>query len=462
MNLSDFFCDCISETGFKVQRKRGDDMERFEILLEKEYGALQRYVRFRIGDRFDADDVLQETCLAAYNCFSDLKDVSAFKPWLLGIARHKCDDHFRQKAKRMEIPLEDLHGRVITSGLHGRTQTDAVRETLDKLGDNDKRILYLYFFKQMPQAQIAEKLGIPVGTVKSRLYTAKANFRRAYPYTPITKGENKMKKNKMPEFLPEYSITKSEKEPFCVKWEEIMGWMIVPKLGEKLTWAAYDLPERRRTETCEMEVVGRAEVHGVEGVEITAREYEPMEPNKTRADTEKDGDVLTVDRRFIAQLTDTHCRILAESHYENGVRKCYTFLDGDEFLPNWGYGEDNCGNEVNITKKGTINFDGQNVTGVKSDFLLDIVGRFTVKIGGKEYDTVCVMDIGTYDEGILSEQFLDKNGKTVLWRIFNPDRWCFERYKKTWSEMLPDNERLTVNGKTYVHWYDCISDYIID
>ena len=161
MNLSGFFCDCI----YEVRRKRGDDMDGFEKLLENEYRALQRYVRFRIGDKYDADDVLQETCLSAYKSFGELKDEAAFKPWLLGIARHKCDDHFRQKAKRMEIPIQDLHERVLSSGLHGRTEVDAVRETLCTLGDNDKQILYLYFFKQMPQADIAEKLGVPLGTV---------------------------------------------------------------------------------------------------------------------------------------------------------------------------------------------------------------------------------------------------------------------------------------------------------
>ena len=36
-----------------------------------------------------------------------------------------------------------------------------------------------------------------------------------------------------------------------------------------------------------------------------------------------------------------------------------------------------------------------------------------------------------------------------------------ERYKKPWSEQLPENDRLIVNGTTYVHWYDCITDYIL-
>ena len=105
--------------------------------------------------------------------------------------------------------------------------------------------------------------------------------------------------------------------------------------------------------------------------------------------------------------------------------------------------------------------DSTVVTSANKDFLLDIVGRYTVTIGGKSYDTVCVMDIETYDCGVVSEQFLDKNGKTILWRRFNRDDWAIDRYKKPWSEQLPENDRLTVNGTTYVHWYDCITDYIL-
>ena len=126
----------------------------------------------------------------------------------------------------------------------------------------------------------------------------------------------------------------------------------------------------------------------------------------------------------------------------------------------WGFGEDNCGNETNLSVKGDIRRNGNRVETAKKDFLLDIVGRYTVTIGGKSYDTVCVMDIETYNCGVVSEQFLDKNGKTILWRRYNRDDWAIDRYKKTWSEQLPENDRLTVNGTTYVHWYDCITDYI--
>ena len=160
-------------------------------------------------------------------------------------------------------------------------------------------------------------------------------------------------------------------------------------------------------------------------------------------------------------MTDTHCRYLATIQNDGDVHSFITFLDGDEFLHNWGFGEDNCGNETNLKMRGDIKRADQVVTCVNKDFLLDIVGRYNVTIGGKSYDTVCVMNIETYNCGVVSEQFIDRSGRTILWRRFNRDDWSIKRYKKKWSELLPHNEILTVNGKTYVHGYDCITDYIL-
>lgn len=254
---------------------------------------------------------------------------------------------------------------------------------------------------------------------------------------------------KMPEYLPDYTIEKSSKDPFPVKWEELMGWFLIPKLGEKLSWGMYDIPTRKCGHIYDMQVTQPAQVHGIDGVELTAREFRFSGKEETATYT------------FVAQLTDTHCRYLAATCTENGVRKYITFLDEDAFLPNWGFGKDNCGNEVNLKAKGEIVRNGDDVKSLNKSFLLDIVGRYDVTINGNRYDTVCVMDIETYNSGVASEQYLDKNGRTVLWRRFNRDDWAFDRYKKTWSEQLPENERRIINGQIYVHWYDCITDYII-
>ena len=391
--------------------------------------------------------MLQEVYLSAYQKFPQLKNKDSFKAWIISIARNKCNDYFRGKASHFEIPIDELTDKELTQTRYGVSEVFSVRETLDLLGDKDKQILYLYFWKEMPQAEIAKCLNIPVGTVKSRLHTAKQNFKNKYPYrTDMSKGECNMKK--LPEFIPEYKIEVSTASPFAVKWEELMGWFLVPKLGQELSWGMYDIPSRKCSHVYDMKVTGKAKVHGIEGVELTARETSYFQ---------KEG---VVDRTFVAQLTDTHCRYLATLRNDGDVRNYITFLDGEEFMLNWGFGEDNCGNETNLSPKGDIRREGTVITCADKDFLLDIVGRYMVTIGGQRYDTVCVMDIETYNGGVVSEQFLDKNGRTILWRRFNRDDWAMERFHRKWSEMLPDNEQITINGITYVHWYDCITDYI--
>lgn len=423
-------------------------MDSFEALLEEARGAVERFVRYRIDNAADADDVLQETYLAAFSRFDRLKNKDSFKAWLISIAKNKCSDHYRRK--RSDVSLDAMGGRELIPDRPGPAARPDVSDTIDALDGKDREILLLYYFEEMKQSEIAEALGIPPGTVKSRLSTARGNFRKRYPYPP--KGEKTVKK--MPEIMPEYRIVPDGRAPFEVKWEELMGWFIVPKEGEKLCWAMYDFPERKRGEYVELEAGGRAEVHGIEGVIVRSREYDAMPCNRI-------DETDYAERTFVAQLTDTHCRFLAESHRENGVLKLHTFLDADEFLPNWGFGENNCGNETRITARGDVVREGNAFTAKDKPFLLDVVGRYDVEIGGRHFDTVCVVDIETYDEGVMSEQFLDRNGRTVLWRRFNSNDFTPAPDGRPWTEYLKGNETVTVNGRTYVHWYDCLTDHVL-
>ncbi|MBR6477016.1 MAG: sigma-70 family RNA polymerase sigma factor [Lachnospiraceae bacterium] len=457
-------------------------MTEFELLLEQVKKSVEYFVKCKVSPAEDAQDVLQETYLTAYQRFDQLKDHGAFKAWILSIARNKCNDHFRQKAAVLEIPMEDGQEYSQGDGRMGIAEVLAVRDNLERLADKEKEILYLYFWKQMLQEVIAKMLDIPVGTVKSRLHAAKQRFRESYEgkaqqrlagagmqngsdlheerkkhnlqNSALSRQENELEgvnvMKRLPEYMPKYTITARAEEPFAVKWEELMGWFLVPRLGEELSWGMYDQPSGKCDHVYDMKVTGRAKVHGIEGVELTARESSYSEKEEV------------INRTFVAQLTDTHCRYLATIRNDDGVRNFITFLDGEEFMNCWGFGEDNCGNETNLAPKGDIKREGNVITTAKKDFLLDIVGRYDVTICGKTYDTVCVMDVQTYNNGVVSEQFLDKNGRTILWRRFNKNDWHVEHYGgKLWSEQLPENDRLIVDGETYVQWYDCITEYVL-
>lgn len=141
-------------------------MDEFEKMLRDVRSGVERFVRYRLPSQADADDVLQEVYLSAYRKFSGLKNSEAFKAWIISIARNKCNDYFRAKAAQMEISIEELSKWELSAVRFGISAVHTVRENLEQLGEKDKQILYLYFWKELPQTQIAKLLDIPLGTVK--------------------------------------------------------------------------------------------------------------------------------------------------------------------------------------------------------------------------------------------------------------------------------------------------------
>ncbi|MBQ4624742.1 MAG: RNA polymerase sigma factor, partial [Clostridia bacterium] len=180
-------------------------MTQLEGLLQDVLPSLERFVKFKIHHRQDAEDIIQEVCLTAAGKFDTLKDPAAFKPWILRIAGNKCTDYYRARAKQMQISLDALSESALVAGRMGPTVQNVVRDTLDSLGDKDKQILYLWFFKGYTGEEIAKHLSLPLGTVKSRLHYAKEKFRLQHPYSPNLKGVTNM--SKLPKLLPADTIT---------------------------------------------------------------------------------------------------------------------------------------------------------------------------------------------------------------------------------------------------------------
>lgn len=251
----------------------------------------------------------------------------------------------------------------------------------------------------------------------------------------------------LPAYIPDYKIEKSFQEPFPVIHEELPGMFVIPRMGETVSFGMYDMPERKQNGAYQLSVTGKIVLHGIEGVSIQKSYNE---------------EALKEETTVFAQLTDMHCKYLGGiSTDTNGHTKIITFLD-PEFDDYYGIGENNCGFPTHRIPLGKITETDKGIHMFAYDDVSDIVGRFTITIGNITYDTIRLIDYQNGNQGgMLCEQYLDKNGKTVLWRRFNRNDWAFSRYQKLWTEMLPDNERLTVNGETYVHWYDCITDYIL-
>ena len=423
----------------------GNELE-FEGLCQLHMNVLKNYMFHKISNHSDAQDIMQDVLLSAYKGFGSLKDPSMFKSWIIGIASHKCVDYYKAKAKKLELPLDVLGGNIVDN--HGVEAAVLVNDTLDMLRDKDKQILYLFYIQGYNQKDIAAKLKIPLGTVKSRVSTAKANFKAAYTSyntNKSAKGEFIMSsKNKaFPRFMPELNIVKSIEPPFKVKFEEIGGWLFVPRVGEKSSFAFYDDPDKQLTGIHTMHCVCEAAVHGISCVQVDAT-------------YEENGQITEQHTKFM-RLTETHASYVAEMKTQDNMFYFGSFYD-DEWLSRYEIGTNNIGREIHQEAKGIARLNSDGSFTVEKEECPDIFGRYKVTVGSHSYDTVALLEVC---EGLMTILYIDQNGRTVLFRRYNRYDWKTDRYKALWTEKLPNSEMLTVNGDVYVHWYDCISDYVL-
>ncbi|MGI6238300.1 MAG: RNA polymerase sigma factor [Christensenellales bacterium] len=388
----------------------------------------------KLPSRADAEDAVQEASVKAYRNRGSLSDPARFRAWIIQITRNQIRDFYRARGRMRE----DAAAQAWRERLAPTPPRRDVTDTLDCLPARDRDVLRLYYLNDRSVSEIARGLSVPEGTVKSRLHAARGRFRDAYPLT--MGGEDGMKN--LPERMPDYTMTRLDDAPFAVRFEEAPGLFIVPRLGEEIEWAMYDFPERTRTNHMTVRVAGKASVHGEAGVEVILRDHFGEE---------------AVERAFVMQLTDTHLRILSETHMDGDVKRTVTFLDGDAFIADWGYGADNCGREIPLSPKGAITRAGAQVIAAREGGATDVVGRYAVAMDGNVYDTICLMELMENDAGVAVEQYIDRGGRTVLRRRFNADGWKAARYGGAWSKRLPENERLIINGEVYVHWYDCLT-----
>jgi RNA polymerase sigma-70 factor, ECF subfamily len=150
------------------------------------------------GTVFDAEDIVQETYLMAFHKFSQLKDPKKIKPWLLRILRNNflktCQkDNVRQQLHKSDY-IEFLKAGTQKDGadslLTRADDTRIVNQAIDHLPMKYKEILILYYMDDMLYKDIAKTLGIPLGTVMSRMNRAKEALKVTLLKQPKNKREN--------------------------------------------------------------------------------------------------------------------------------------------------------------------------------------------------------------------------------------------------------------------------------
>jgi RNA polymerase sigma-70 factor (ECF subfamily) len=148
---------------------------RLEQLYREIGPDIRAYLRRRLIDSWLADELLQETFLIATRDAASLEAAGSPRAWLLGIARNLFREHVRKAARRRTVELpDDVAENPATEADH---RLDLIRSAIGELPEAQREVLALRLKDDLCYAEIAEMLGIPIGTVRSRLHQALRRLR---------------------------------------------------------------------------------------------------------------------------------------------------------------------------------------------------------------------------------------------------------------------------------------------
>jgi len=157
------------------------NLQAFDELAMRYRSPLLNVAERIVGNVEAAEDIVQDTLLLAFKALPKLDRLDRFAAWLYTIARHRAF-RYLQEQRRLEVrsDLDELllkHSRVIArEPLQRLAQNEAhneVREAIRHLPAEYQEVLRLYYWDDMPQKKMADFLGLPLTTVKWRLYKAK-------------------------------------------------------------------------------------------------------------------------------------------------------------------------------------------------------------------------------------------------------------------------------------------------
>ena len=168
-----------------VQRAQRGDLRAFDLLVLKYQGRIAALVSRYVSDAGEVEDVTQEAFIKAYRALGKFRGDSAFYTWLYRIAANAAKNHLVAKGRRpgADATIEDAEG-FDEGGLlseiaspealaMGNELAKVVESALNALPDELKAALMLREFDGLSYDDIADVLGCPVGTVRSRIFRAR-------------------------------------------------------------------------------------------------------------------------------------------------------------------------------------------------------------------------------------------------------------------------------------------------
>lgn len=166
-----------------LRRVAQQDHEAFAEIYRTYEARVFRFIQKKLNDPFEAADVLHNVFLDVWRTAANFGEKSRVSTWLLGIAFNKTMDRLRKKSPVTD--LDDGEGREVASDdpsaldlIEVAEEAAEVRHCLDKLSAEQRTVVELAFYQELSYADIAQVIGRPEGTVKTRVFHAKQSLKR--------------------------------------------------------------------------------------------------------------------------------------------------------------------------------------------------------------------------------------------------------------------------------------------
>lgn len=153
-----------------LQRFRAGDEAAVKAVYEKFRGPVFAIAISILRDRELAADATQQTFIKAWKAASTYDPDRSIKPWIYAIARRTAIDIYRKRSR--VIVRDDVDTVTLPHGLETAWEVFEVRAAVDELPDEERQVIKLSHFDGLTHTEIADAIGIPLGTVKSRSYRA--------------------------------------------------------------------------------------------------------------------------------------------------------------------------------------------------------------------------------------------------------------------------------------------------
>ncbi len=159
-----------------IKRMRQGDEVAFDRFIHKYYADILRYCEYHCFDSEEAKDLTQDTFLRFFAGFSNYTHGGKAKNYLYTIAGNLCKNYYRQPRGQ---PLDSIGEELLSESPEDALSTQlTVRTCLDRLSEEFREVIILYYYQDLKQTEIADVLGIGLPLVKYRLKKAKEQLEK--------------------------------------------------------------------------------------------------------------------------------------------------------------------------------------------------------------------------------------------------------------------------------------------